>query len=96
MMAMFNNKKLFILANIMFASIFSYNGFAQYENSYYSKFGVNISSDYIKAENEQNAVQYEYKNVYTYNFGINYKLLLRKNSDIVFSAQLRNYNMIGM
>jgi hypothetical protein len=88
----FYKTKNIIVANLLFATIFSYNSYSQYDDNYYMKFGVSVASDFIKTENENNAVSYKYKDIKTYNFGLHYKLL-REKYNITFSLDFRNFNL---
>jgi hypothetical protein len=79
------------LASILLASLFIGTIDAQTKNKYLN-FGLNLSTDAMSTSNEANAVNYNYKKIQTFNFGLTYRIPKQK-FDIVFSAIVRRFNL---
>ncbi|MEL1246511.1 hypothetical protein [Flavobacterium helocola] len=92
MMVKFNKKILIAFVSLWFTNAITSKANAQENRTEYYSFGINLSSDFLSTENEKNAVDYEYKDIMTFNFGLNYKITKPKYN-ILFSLQLRNYNL---
>lgn len=81
-----------LVVSLLLTTIFSLSSYSQYKDDYYYNLGFSTGSDLIKSENENNSVGYKFRDVNTFNIGLNYKIT-REKYFTVFSLETRIYNL---
>lgn len=91
----FNKKIILAFVSLWLTNAFFNTSFAQEQNNSFYKFGLNVSSDYLTTNNTRNSIDYSYKNVLTYNFGLNYRLIENESYNLILGIHIRNYERIN-
>ena len=89
------SKLLFIVLLLCFTNVLLSKANAQENRTEYYKFGLNLSSDYLTTNNESNSIGYDYKNIFTYNFGINYRIIDKEKYNFTLGIHIRNYERVN-
>lgn len=94
-MAKFNKKIFLAFVSLWLANAILNKINAQENRTEYYKFGLNLSSDYLTTNDESNSISYDYKNIFTYNFGLNYRIIEKEKYSFNLGIHIRNYERVN-
>jgi hypothetical protein len=89
-----NKYNLIAIVSLML-TIANYNMVFAQKNTKYTRIGLNLSSDYLQTSNEFNNINYNFRNVLTYNFGLSFKVFENNNYRISSIFSIRNYSRVN-
>lgn len=94
-MEKFNKKTILTLVILWFTSVFLSKTYCQETDNSYHKMGLNLGTDYLTTNNEENSIGYKFRDILTYNFGISYKIIEKKDYRIFSGFSIRNYSRVN-